>query len=45
MPRFGPGMEQVLEAFASMPPGAPDPAQLVPMLARFDMELVAPPGS
>lgn len=45
MPRFGPGMQQVLEAFAQLPPGPPDPAQLVPMLERFDMELVAPPGN
>lgn len=42
MPRFGPGMEQVLETFAAMPAGPPDPAQLVPLLARFDMELMAP---
>ncbi len=45
MPRFGPGMERVLEAFAAMPPGPPDPEQLAPMLQRFDMELAAPPGS
>ncbi len=40
MPRCGDGISEMVAALAMMPPDPPDPAQLVPMLQQFDMELV-----